>query len=155
MITSLPLVRAAIGAAIFTGALTFWPAPVTAAESQTTCQTTSPPEYPSKKKGLGLGGLLGAAKRAGVGDFLGAGMLGNSRAAQVAGTVGSTAVAATGSGDTASAATVLAGTGRTAQAVGAAAGAAGELARQNRANCSSAAPAQAKAAPQREWHAVN
>lgn len=155
MTTSHPLARAAIGAAILTGVLTVLPAPVTAAEPQTSCQTAQPSERPAKKTGLGLGGLLGAARRAGVGDVLGAGMLGDSRAAQVAGAVGSTAVAATGSGDTASAAAALAGSGRTAQAVGAAAGTAVELARQNSAGCGSAAPAQAKAKPQREWRAVN
>lgn len=51
-----------------------------------------------KKKGLGLGGLLGAARRAGVGDMLGAGMLGDSRAAQVAGAVANVAAEAAAGG---------------------------------------------------------
>lgn len=53
---------------------------------------------PAKKKGLGLGGLLGAAKRAGVGDMLGGrmggGLFGGNKGGQVANAIAGTAMEA-------------------------------------------------------------
>jgi hypothetical protein len=58
-----------------------------------TCETV-----PVKKKGFGLGGLLGAAKRAGVGDMLGGrmsgGMFGYGKGGQIANAVAGTALEA-------------------------------------------------------------
>lgn len=47
------------------------------------CTVQARPEA-KKKKGVGLGGLLGAAKRAGVGNFLGRGIIPESGAAKAA-----------------------------------------------------------------------
>jgi hypothetical protein len=119
---------------------------------------------PKKKKGLGLGGLMGAARRAGVGNLLGTGyLLGNGKAAEVAGAVAGTAVAASEGGDPAAAVqgrvAGLAGSGRTAQIAGAATGMVGELARtQNRERSAKAqapattCPADADAAADKAWN---
>jgi hypothetical protein len=99
-----------------------------------TCTPTAEAAQPAKpkKKGFGLGGILKAAKNAGVGDLLGAGnVLGDGKAAQVAGVVAGTAVAASDGASANVAQTVvgLAGAGRVAQIAGAATGTAAELAR--------------------------
>jgi uncharacterized protein YfiM (DUF2279 family) len=105
-----------------------------------TCATPSSAAQPAKpkKKGLGFGGLLKAAKNAGVGDMLGGGMLGNGTTGQIAGAVAGTAVnaAADGSGSGMSGGMMmpgsmmgLAGSGRAAQIAGAVTGTAAELAR--------------------------
>ena len=58
-------------------------APAMAAEPQISCAATSSPR-PAKKKDLELGGLLGAAKRAGAGNLLGSGIIGEGEAARAA-----------------------------------------------------------------------
>lgn len=124
-------IRAFVGATLLC-ALFVMPAPASA-EACSTDAAAAQPAKPKKKGGFGLGGLLKAAKNAGVGDLLGAGnMLGDGKAAQVAGAVAGTAVAASdGGGGPNLAGTVvgLAGSGRAAQIAGAATGTAAELAR--------------------------
>jgi len=80
-------------------------------------------EQPKKKKGLGLGGLMSAAKNAGVGRILGSGMLGGSVKSQVAGAVAGTAInAASGSAGAANAAQVVYGGSAASQVAGAVTG---------------------------------
>jgi hypothetical protein len=99
-----------------------------------TCAPPSGEATKPKKKGLGLGGLQGAARRAGVGNLLGTGnLLGSGKAAEVAGAVAGAAVAV-GEGGNASSAIQgrvagLASSGRSAQVAGAITGMVGELAR--------------------------
>lgn len=117
------------GAALLLGLAMPLAGPVSAAEPREACRAESP-QRPAKKKGLGLGGLLSAAKCAGVGNVLGSGILGDERAAQVAGAVTSTAVEVSEGGAAASAMTGFPDSSRTVKAVGTAAATAIELARQ-------------------------
>lgn len=129
MDTSKLSARATAGAAFLLGLAIPLAGPVYAAEPREACRAASP-QKPAKKKDRGFGGLLSAAKRAGVGNVLGSGILGDGRAAQVAGAVTSTAVEVSEGGAAASAITDLPDSSRTAKAVGAAAATAIELARQ-------------------------
>ena len=67
-----------------------------AAQTQSECPAAKP-----KKRAFGLGGLLSAARRAGVGDMLnnrmGGGMLGNGKGGQIASALAGTAVEAASS----------------------------------------------------------
>ena len=54
-----------------------------AAESRQPCAAARSPR-PAVKKGPGLGGLFGVVKRAGVGNVLGSGILGDGEAARAA-----------------------------------------------------------------------
>jgi hypothetical protein len=87
------------------------------------CAATSP-DQPKKKKGFGLGGLMSAAKNAGVGRMLGSGMLGRSTGTQIAGAVAGTAIQASGTGGPAvvNPAQVVSGGSQAAQIAGAVAG---------------------------------
>ena len=102
-----------------------------AAARHSACPAPKPAK--PKRKGLGLSGLLSAARNAGVGDMLGAGVLGDDKAAQVAGTAAG--VAMNGGNNPASVIAGLAGSGRTAQAVGVAVSTATEFARQAPSGC--------------------
>lgn len=125
-----PRLRALVGATLLCA---LFATPAAAATETCPTDAAAQPAKPKKKGGFGLGGILKAAKNAGVGDLLGAGnMLGDGKAAQVAGAVAGTAVAASDGGGGANlAGTVvgLAGSGRAAQIAGAATGTAAELAR--------------------------
>lgn len=136
MNTAIQLTRAAVGATMLTVLSSSIIVPCAAAPRGEDCVAAAPTEKP--KKGVGLSGLLGAAKRAGVGNVLGAGVLGGSRGAQIAGAVAGTAVAVTDSGSPMGALASVAVSGRTAQAVSAAAGTAVELARQVPSSCATA-----------------
>jgi hypothetical protein len=105
------------------------------APSAALAETCAPPAgEATKPKKKGLGGLMGAARRAGVGNLLGTGnLLGSGKAAEVAGAVAGTAVAV-GEGGNASGAIQdrvagLASSDRSAQVAGAVTGMVGELAR--------------------------
>jgi hypothetical protein len=67
--------------------------PPGAGSSPAECRTAKPKKHP-----FGLGGLLSAARRAGVGDMLnnrmGGGMFGNGKGGQIAGAIAGTAVEA-------------------------------------------------------------
>jgi hypothetical protein len=105
-------------------------APAFAQGCATATETAQAPK--PKKKGFGLGGLLKAAKNAGVGDMLGGGgMLGNGKLGQVAGAVAGTAMNATGGGAVGlpSALIGFGGANPVAQLAGAATGTVAELAR--------------------------
>jgi hypothetical protein len=107
------------------------------AASAATCAPSGSAEAAKpKKKGFGLGGLVGAARRAGVGNLLGTGnLLGSGKTAEVAGEVAGTAFAASEGGNAGAAlqgrVAELAGSGRQAQIAGAVTGMASELARSN------------------------
>ncbi|WP_126172002.1 hypothetical protein [Altericroceibacterium xinjiangense] len=152
--------HALVGAALF---LTFY---VTPASAETCAPTTAAAEKPAKpkKKGFGLGGILKAAKRAGVGDVLAGGnLLGDSTAARVAGAVAGTAVTASGDSgaNVAGAVAGLAGHGRTARIAGAVTGTAAELANSgspdsnpaaDAATACTPAPAEAAAPADANWN---
>ena len=70
-------------------------APAKAAEPPLPCAAASSPR-PVIKKGPGLGGLFGAVKRAGVGNLLGSGILGEGETARAAESARSAAAAAAG-----------------------------------------------------------
>lgn len=105
-------------------------APASAQSCATPTETAQAPK--PKKKGFGLGGLLKAAKNAGVGDMLGGGMLGDGKFGQVAGAVAGTAMNASSGGGAAGLPSALMGFGGSnpvAQLAGAATGTVAELAR--------------------------
>lgn len=79
------------------------------------CETTAKPK---KKKGLGLGGILSAARQAGLGEILEPGkVLGNDKAAGLAGSVAGSIVN-DGRVDPRAVGTAVAGNGRAAQVAG-------------------------------------
>lgn len=122
--------RAFVGAALLCA---LYAGPASAETCAPSAATTEAQPAKPKKKGFGLGGILKAAKNAGVGDLLGAGnLLGDGKTAQIAGAVAGTAVSASNGGASANLAgsvVGLAGSGRTAQIAGAVTGTAAELAR--------------------------
>lgn len=112
------------------------------------CAPASSEAAKPRKKGFGLGGVIGAARRAGVGSLLGTGkLLVNGKAAEVAGAVAGSAVAAGERGDAEGAIqgriAGLAGTGRRAQVAGAVTGVMGELIRNQAGDRSAKAQARA------------
>jgi hypothetical protein len=115
------------------GATLFCALPAAPAVAQSCAPAAETAQAPKpKKKGFGLGGLLKAAKNAGVGDMLGGGMLGNGKFGQVAGAVAGTAMNATSGGGAAGFPSALMGFGGAnpvAQLAGAATGTVAELAR--------------------------
>ena len=131
--------RALLGATLIC-ALSAGPA---AAQSCVTTAAAQPVK--PKKKGFGLGGLLKAARNAGVGDMLGAGnMLGDGKLGQVAGAVAGTAVNGTGAGGAAGLTGMMSGlvsANPIAQLAGAATGTVAELARSTPRNNQASAPA--------------
>ncbi len=75
------------------------PAPVLAnpygqasAAESASCPQTAAPQPRRARRGLGLGGLLRGIQQSGVGNLLGSGVLGDSQAAQIAGTVAGAAL---------------------------------------------------------------
>jgi hypothetical protein len=100
-------------------------------------------QQPRKKKGFGLGGLISAARRAGVGDMLtgrAGNMLGSGKGSQIFGAVAGTALNAAESGraDASSltgAVSGLAGPGRAGQVAGAVTGMVAEAAAGASAGC--------------------
>lgn len=132
------LTATVLGTALALAAMLPSPASAKSNDPQaTSCPLEAPAASAKKRKGQGLGGLLGATKRADIGKMLGRGVLGDSRAAQVAEAVAGMAIEGS---DAASAVAGTAGTSRTAQAAGTVVGVASELARHApAAGCSGAA----------------
>ena len=104
-------------------------APATPANAQEPPATACPAPKPAKK-GFGLGGLLSAARQAGVGNMLGNGMLGGGKGGQIMGAVAGTAVQAaeTGHVDAGSLAGSVGAQGKGGQIAGAVAGTAAKMA---------------------------
>jgi hypothetical protein len=127
-----PHPAALLAALLLASASSAIPSPASAAKPESSCPVASSPAQPEKKrKGPGLGGLLGAVQRSGVGNLVGTGSLGDGRVAEAAGLAGALANGA----DPASAAAAAAGHGRTGALVGAAVGTAAELARSTSPEC--------------------
>ncbi len=115
------------------------------------CSTAA--AQPAKKKGPGLGGLLGAAKRAGLGDMLtgqmgqGGALLGSGKNSQIFGAVAGTALQAVETGPGSSSAGLpnalggLGGQSRKAQVAGALTGMAVQAAQSAAQNTPKAGPA--------------
>jgi hypothetical protein len=122
-----------VAASLLAGASSAFPSPASAADPQLSCPAAQVPAQPEKKKrkGLGVGGLLGAMQRSGVGSLIGTESLGNGKIGQIAGVAGAVARGA----DPASAAGELTGRSRAGALVSATVRSATELVRTAKPNC--------------------
>jgi hypothetical protein len=129
------LVHAAAAAALLAGATPAAAQPAQGQDNAPTCAA----QQPKKKIGFALGGLISAAKRAGVGDMLtgrAGNMLGSGKGSQIFGAVAGTALNAAENGrvDPSSLAGA-AGSGRAGQIAGAVTGMVAEAAAGASAGC--------------------
>jgi len=130
------LVHAAAAAAMLAGPV---PAAAQPAQGQDNAPACAAQQPKKKKKGFGLGGLISAARRAGVGDMLtgrAGNMLGSGKGSQIFGAVAGTALNAAENGrvDPSSLAGA-AGSGRAGQIAGAVTGMVDEAAAGASAGC--------------------
>jgi hypothetical protein len=135
-----------------------------AAQAETCpASTSAEAAKPKRKRGLGLGGLVGAARRSGFGNLLGTGnILGSGKTAGVAGAIAGTAIEVSEGGGFAAIqnrVAGLAGSGREAQIAGAVTGMAGKLAsaqggdrKEKSASSATACPAAAEPAADKAWN---
>ena len=128
---SIPLVRTIACTSLFVGMSLLTPRAGAVEPHGTSC-SPSAHVTPARKKRFGLDRMLSAARQAGAGSLLGAGVLGDSEAAQAAGAIAGAAIEGRSA---ASAVADAAGSGKHAQAAGVVAGTAVELARQASSNC--------------------
>lgn len=128
---SIPLVRTLACTSLLVG-MSLLTSPAGAVEHRDTSCSPSASVKPVKKKRFGFDRVLSAARQAGAGSLLSAGVLGDSEAAQAAGAIAGAAIEGRSA---ASAVADAAGSREHAQAAGVVAGTAVELARQASSNC--------------------